>query len=382
MTTLWGAKEDAMLQMPRVALLVLSVAGLVAGPLSALAGTQTLKARFTERAVVIDGVLEPAEWSRAIPVHVTASGSGSPPGLVPSWVSPPDNQDDSSFKISALYDADNLYVAVQVADDILMHDGPAPWADDDVEIFVDGDRRPGDVDAGVFSGQPNLEGFQLITSVGNARLTEPENFPGIVWESAAGAGPRGFVVEIRIRLDSINTHDTSPATGGSPGFRRPQPGDVVGFNVCVGDDDIGGESYNHPNSFIAWDGSSTNWSAFDELAWGNLYLVPARPRPTQVSSAEFEAEGQAGPRLALEGFRPNPTEGVRLVAFTLVDDSPATLEVLDLAGRRVSLREVGGLGAGRHVVALDAGARLAPGAYIMRLTQERRSVCARGVVVR
>ena len=95
-----------MLQTPRFALLLLSVAGLLAGPPSALAGTQTLKARFTERAVVIDGVLEPAEWSRAIPVHVTASGSGSPPGLVPWFVSPPDNQDDSSFKINAMYDAD------------------------------------------------------------------------------------------------------------------------------------------------------------------------------------------------------------------------------------------------------------------------------------
>ena len=369
-----------MMQTPRVVLLLLSVAGLLARHTSALAGTQTLKARFTERAVVIDGVLEPAEWSRAIPVHVSASGSGSPPGLVPSWVSPPDNQHDSSFKIHAMYDADNLYVAVEVADNILMSDGPAPWAGDDVEIFVDGDRQPGDVDAGVFSGHPNLEGFQLITSVGNDRLTEPENFPGIVWESAAGASSRGFVVEIRIRLDSINTHDTSPGTGGSPGFRRPQPGDMIGFNVTVGDDDIGGESYNHPNSYIAWDGSSSNWSAFDELAWGTLYLVPARPRPTP-SSAELVAEVQAGPLLGLEGLRPNPTQGLRLVAFTLVDDSPATLEVLDLAGRRVSLREVGGLGAGRHVIALDAGARLAPGAYIMRLTQEGRSLCARGVVV-
>ena len=369
------------MQMPRVALLLLSVAGLLTGPPSALAGTQTLKARFTDRAIVIDGVLEPGEWSRAIPVHVTASGSGSPPGLVPGIVSPPDNQDDSSFKIHALYDADNLYVAVEVADNILINDGPVPWADDDVEIFVDGDRQPGDLNAGVFSGQPNLEGFQLITSVGNDRLTEPENFPGIVWESAAGASPRGYVVEIRIPLSSINTHDTSPWTGGSPGFRRPQPGDMIGFNVGVGDDDIGGESYNYPNSYIAWDGSGPNWNAFDEPAWGTLYLVPEKPRPTPAANAELEPEVQAGPLLALEGLRPNPTQGVRLVAFTLVDDSPATLEVLDVAGRRVSLREVGGLGAGRHVIALDAGAHLAPGAYVMRLTQGRRTLCARGVVV-
>jgi VCBS repeat protein/FG-GAP repeat protein len=87
-------------------------------------------------------------------------------------------------------------------------------------------------------------------------------------------------------------------------------------------------------------------------------------------------------RRALEGFRPNPAFGVPVVAFTLANDSPATIEVIDLAGRSVVRREVGALGAGRHAVSLGSSAHLAPGAYVMRLRQAGRTLTARGVVVR
>jgi hypothetical protein len=86
--------------------------------------------------------------------------------------------------------------------------------------------------------------------------------------------------------------------------------------------------------------------------------------------------------LALEGFRPSPAFGAPVVAFTLADDSPAAIEVLDLAGRRVLRRDVGGLGAGRHLIQLEATKRLAPGAYLMRLRQAGRTLLARGVLVK
>lgn len=125
----------------------------------------------------------------------------------------------------------------------------------------------------------NNEGFQLLTSVGGDRTTQPDH-PNILWESRVGLNPRGYVVEFRIPLDSINTNDTSWWTGGHPGFRRPRPGDSTGFNVTVGDDDNGGDSYllpvcpAHTNSYLAWDGSSQNWNFFSEQDWGILYLLP------------------------------------------------------------------------------------------------------------
>jgi hypothetical protein len=71
---------------------------------------------------------------------------------------------------------------------------------------------------------------------------------------------------------------------------------------------------------------------------------------------------------ALDDPRPNPSAGARLsVSFALASNAAATLDLYDLAGRRVRSLDVGGLGAGRHVVDLLARGRLAPGLYFVRL---------------
>src|SRR5262245_53208965 len=105
-------------------------------------GQQVIVARRTTKPVTIDGAFGPGEWSTAIPVHVDAIRPTEAPGLVPfagqdGGFNPPSNQDDSSFTIYAMYDANNLYVAVDVADDKIIADNPDnPWLDDDVEIFI------------------------------------------------------------------------------------------------------------------------------------------------------------------------------------------------------------------------------------------------------
>src|SRR5262245_28934947 len=89
-----------------------------------------------------------------------------------------------------------------------------------------------------------------------------------------------------------------------------------------------------------------------------------------------------GYQVALAGFRPNPASGAPVVAFALADRAPATLEVLDVTGRRLVSREVGGLGAGAHTLRLEDAA-LRPGMYWIRLIQSdavRASV--RGLVTR
>ena len=82
-------------------------------------------------------------------------------------------------------------------------------------------------------------------------------------------------MEYRISLDSINTIDTSWWSYYFPqsGFRRPHPGDTTGFNVAVGDDDNGGDSYvrsepgPHSDSYTAWDGRSVGWFVAAEQDW-------------------------------------------------------------------------------------------------------------------
>ena len=85
---------------------------------------------------------------------------------------------------------------------------------------------------------------------------------------------------------------------------------------------------------------------------------------------------------ALEGAIPNPATDALAVAFSLPAASPATLDLLDLAGRRVESREVGTLGAGRHLLRLDPAPRPAPGVYWLRLVRGDNILKSKVVITR
>lgn len=274
-------------------------ANFVGTPETRIPGKQVMAANYTSHPPVIDGVFQPSEWAGANPVHVDGNTPASAPGVVPNipWIPtllPPDSPADSSFTIYTLYDDNYLYVAVDVTDDIVFTDSDLPWLDDDAEIMVDGDRQPDDWNMASLCGPSNpncpipvanYEGYKLTTSARGDQLVDPSNHPNIVWDSKADLTRKGFVVEYKISLDSINTIDTSWWTDSSAaaGFRRPQPGDIIGFNVAVGDDDNGGDSYlrsfsgqvgARSDSFTAWDGRSIGWNVTAERDWGNLYFAP------------------------------------------------------------------------------------------------------------
>jgi hypothetical protein len=275
-----------------------SNANFVDTPETRIPGKQVMVANYTKHAPTIDGVFRPFEWAGAVPVYVDGSTPATAPGVVPNLPSiptllPPDSPEDSSFTIYTLYDDNYLYVAVDVTDDIVFTDSDLPWLDDDVEIMIDGDRQPGDYNLANLCGPSNpncpipvanLEGYKLTTSARGAQQVDPPNHPNIVWESKAGLTRKGFVVEYKISLDSISTTDTSWWPGSTAtGISRPQPGDIIGFNVAVGDDDNGGDSYlrtfdgqvgARSDSYTAWDGRSVGWNVGSEQDWGNLYFAP------------------------------------------------------------------------------------------------------------
>jgi hypothetical protein len=85
---------------------------------------------------------------------------------------------------------------------------------------------------------------------------------------------------------------------------------------------------------------------------------------------------------ALEGVRPNPSRSGRLsVAFALPSGSPARLELLDVSGRRVEVRDVGALGAGRHTVDLGTERKMPAGLYLVQLTQGANRRTVRAIVI-
>jgi hypothetical protein len=68
------------------------------------------------------------------------------------------------------------------------------------------------------------------------------------------------------------------------------------------------------------------------------------------------------------------------VEFTLADDGPAALELVDVGGRRVIARNLGAPGAGRHAVELRES--LPMGVYLVRLTHAGRALVKKTVVLR
>jgi len=110
-------------------------------------------------------------------------------------------------------------------------------------------------------------------------------------------------------------------------------------------------------------GAASQWQGGTDESWGidNLRV--------DVSSLVGVPGGPA-PALALAGARPNPARGDRLtVELTLGEGAPATLELLDLRGRLVRRVAWSAPAAGRQVIDLAGGARIAPGVYFVRLTQ-------------
>jgi hypothetical protein len=85
--------------------------------------------------------------------------------------------------------------------------------------------------------------------------------------------------------------------------------------------------------------------------------------------------------LAIAGSRPHPASDPLTVELSLPDGAAARLELLDVSGRRLASREVGGLGTGRHTIALAAERVISPGMYLLRLSRSGRSLTTSVVVV-
>jgi N-acetylneuraminic acid mutarotase len=137
--------------------------------------------------------------------------------------------------------------------------------------------------------------------------------------------------------------------GTDPGF-TPGPGNLLAQSADTGYVDVAG-TYVYKLSAVD---VNDNEGSFAVVQVTNLVAVPA--------AGTWE--------LSLGPARPNPGSGSRLsIPFTLPAGGRARLELVDVSGRRLAVREVGTLGAGRHTVDLAEGRRLPAGVYLVRLVQ-------------
>jgi hypothetical protein len=87
-------------------------------------------------------------------------------------------------------------------------------------------------------------------------------------------------------------------------------------------------------------------------------------------------------RLALQGMLPNPPVSELVVSFSLPDAQSATLELIDLAGRRVRSLDVGTMGPGQHTASFGRSGPLASGVYMVRLLHGGRALVSKCVVMK
>lgn len=172
---------------------------------------------------------------------------------------------------------------------------------------------------------------------------------------------------------------------GSPITPRP---DSTGTAGTAQTDTLALAALGDGNAMLVWEDPRPHPTAGAvETAWAML-LRPDGPAATLASGSAARSMPASAPRpntpaarLALHAALPNPSHGQPVVRLTLADDSPAELELFDISGRRVLDRSLRG-GAGERSVSLGLEQRLAPGVYLLRLSQRTQRATLRVVVTR
>lgn len=194
----------------------------------------------------IDGTAE-AVWTSKVAVPLNKAEGG---------VAAPDL--DATYK--TMYDANNLYVLVNVIDDNLSNDGGNHWENDGVEIYIDlGNDK---------SGAYGANDFQYTFVYNNAPTVianRPAALTGVVFAQSVTA--QGYQMEIRFPWTTL---------GGVPAAN-----DLIGFDVMINDEDAGGARDHR----LAWhDGT---YSAFNNTAlFGTQKIISCDPLIATVTSTQ------------------------------------------------------------------------------------------------
>jgi hypothetical protein len=284
-----------------------------------------------------------------------------------------------------------------------------------------------DVDAGV--DVVTHEAFWILRAVDPATGQTPENpllglLPvndalhrgegfvsytvGTLATVASGDSLRAKATIVFDNNDPIDTPEFSNLVDAAPPASRvaPLPDGLPAAPFVVtwsGADDAHGSGLKAFDVFVRrgtdpdslWIAGTSDTSAVFEGVLGATYAFytvatdrtgqreAAPSTPDAVVTLGLQSTG-APPRprvLALYGALPNPAREDLSVAFSLVSDGPATLELFDVAGRRVWSRAVGSLGPGQHVVRIGNERKIRSGIYVVRLNAEGRNLKTKAVVI-
>jgi len=220
--------------------------------LAALAGVERvdMEIAYAVQPPVIDGQVD-GVWAAAathsfVPLADPADGSGT-------W--------------KVLYDANNLYVLVEVTDDSLKNDSASSWQDDSVEVYFDGGNTKLSTP---LSGDDHQYTFGWTTA--DIQGTNITGYTAGI-EQAQATTATGWRIEIKMPWLSIQG-------------AAAQARDLIGIDCYYNDDDDGGDTREGKMlSFSAVEG----WNDASQWATAVLAAVPVPVDPGATGLAAFYA---------------------------------------------------------------------------------------------
>ena len=155
---------------------------------------------------------------------------------------------DASGSWQALYDAENLYVIVDIMDANLVNDSDGSWQDDSVELYFDGGNTK---DGPPLAGDNRQYTFGWATDEIQGTNTALDGVEQVQVDTETG-----WRVEIKLPWLSLQG-------------AMPQARELIGIDCFYNDDDDGGDSREDQIWTFATDGSAWN----DASQWGTALLL-------------------------------------------------------------------------------------------------------------
>jgi tetratricopeptide (TPR) repeat protein len=158
------------------------------------------------------------------------------------FYTPPTSSNDLSASYRALWDHDNLYLLVEVTDDVLRHDSPADqwWECDSVEVYIDGDNSK----APAYG--PNDYQYAFIWDKTSPQMLESKNNRTNDVQYAIVTTEKGYRVEAKFPWTTLGA--------------KASAGAKIGLDVHVNDNDTGKRK------------TKISWHAREDNAWSNPQL--------------------------------------------------------------------------------------------------------------
>jgi hypothetical protein len=232
---------------------------------------------------VLDGEMDPI-WSIASVQYIGTRIDGtvtSPADCSGSW--------------RAMWDAEYIYVIVDVNDDALFNDSGSAYLDDSVEFYFDGGNSKG-------AGTPLADNDRQYTFGWTATDIQGTNTNLVGVEHAQVTTPTGWRIEMKLPWSSLQG-------------KAPAMGDLIGIDVFINDDDNGADTREAQVATFAND--SGDWQVPSD--WGTGILVKGS---SEKAAGPQPADGETDvPRDVVLGWVPGEfAAGHDVYLGTVLDD--------------------------------------------------------------